>query len=318
MAAEKNNIPLTQFFFALFHNLPKLLLTNLLFAVPFAVFFGIFYLINKVTALGSNFILFLSVIPLFPFYAGVIQVTSHMARGEEDVDVLHNFFYGIKDNLLRFLIHGVVFYAAIVFSYYSINMYLNLGKSNGMFYVFFVISIIIAVIFLFAFFYIPSMTVTFDLSMKNIYKNSMLMTFGELKHNLFAVLGLFVLFLISATALVCCGNAVALIVVTVILALFILPSIAAFIINSAVYERMYNMIVNGKKKADEINKKIENRKNGQFFDDEDKKTVVPEDFDDIEIDASKDGDEYIFYNGKMVKRSVLLRQKEQAQKKEND
>ena len=34
MASEKNAVALTGFFSSLFHNLPKLLFTNLLFAVP--------------------------------------------------------------------------------------------------------------------------------------------------------------------------------------------------------------------------------------------------------------------------------------------
>ncbi len=318
MTAEKNSFPLTQFIFSLFHNLPKLLLTNLLFAVPFAVFFVVFYLVNSLTAVNSDFILFLSIIPLFPFYAGVTQVTSHMVRGEKNVEVFRNYILGIKENFFRFLLHGVVLYVAIIFSYYSINLYISLGRTSGLFYLFLVISIIIAVIFLFAFFYIPAMTVTFDLKLNNIYKNSMLMTFGEIKHNIIAVFGLFILFLICATALLCCGNSIALLIVTAVLALFIVPSIAAFIINSAVYRNMYSMIVNGKKKTDEIDRKIESRRKGQFLDSEPLKSEVPEEFNEIVIDDEGDGDEYIFYNGKMVKRSVLLKQKQQTHKKGSD
>ena len=118
MASEKNAVALTGFFSSLFHNLPRLLLTNVLFALPFAVIFGIFFLINTLTGLNSMFIYFLTIIPLFPFYAGVTQVTSHMVRGEENVDVFSNFIGGIKENLLRFLIHGVVMYAAVFIRYY--------------------------------------------------------------------------------------------------------------------------------------------------------------------------------------------------------
>ena len=190
MASEKNAVALTGFFSSLFHNLPRLLLTNVLFALPFAVIFGIFFLINTLTGINSMFIYFLTIIPLFPFYAGVTQVTSHMVRGEENVDVFSNFIGGIKENLLRFLIHGVMMYAAVFISYYSIVLYLGLGLKNGMFYVPLVICILIAIFFLFMFFYVPPMTVTFDIKMKDIYKNSALMTIGELKHNLFAVFGI--------------------------------------------------------------------------------------------------------------------------------
>ena len=72
------------------------------------------------------------------------------------------------------------------------------------------------------------------------------------------------------------------------------------------------MITNGKKKTKEIDRKLENRRNGHLFDDEPEKPFVPDDFNDLEIDSTKDGDEYIFYNGKMVKRSVLIKQMQQS------
>lgn len=308
MSNEKSPVALTTFITSLFHNFPKLLLTNLLFAVPSAVFFGLFWFVNTATGLNSNFILFLTAIPLFPFYAGVVQVTSHMVRGEKNVDVVHNFISGVKENFLRFLVHGAVFYAAMFFSYYSITMYASFGRFNGMFYILLAISIIISIFFLFSFYYIPPMTVTFDISMKNIYKNSALMTFGEFKHNIIATFGLFVLFLIDATILLCCYVPIAVIIATIILALFLVPSIMSFIINSAVYKPMYKTIVGGDEKSKEIDKKIENRKNGIFDDNEEtSKKNIAEGFSNIEVDENADGDEYIYYNGKMIKRSVLLK-----------
>ena len=61
MATEKSSfaVSLTKFFTNLFHHFPKLLLTNLLFAVPAGVFFAIFWIVNVVTGINSNFILFL-------------------------------------------------------------------------------------------------------------------------------------------------------------------------------------------------------------------------------------------------------------------
>lgn len=310
MSNEKSPVALTTFITSLFHNLPKLLLTNLLFAVPSAVFFGLFWFINTATGLNSNFILFLTAIPLFPFYAGVAQVTSHMVREDENVDVVHNFISGIKENFLRFLVHGVVLYAAMFFSYYSITMYASFGKFNGMFYILLAISIIVSIFFLFSFYYIPPMTVTFDISMKNIYKNSALMTFGEFKHNIIATLGLFVLFLICATVLMCCYVPIAVIIATIILALFLVPSVMSFIINSAVYKPMYKAIVGGDEKSKEIDKKIENRKNGIFDDSEEtSQKNIAEGLLNIEVDENANGDEYIYYNGKMIKRSVLLKLK---------
>ena len=58
----------------------------------------------------------------------------------------------------------------------------------------------------------------------------------------------------------------------------------------------------------------ENRRKGQFRDDEE---PVAEDYSDLEIDESADGDEFIFYNGKMMKRSYLLKLKKEAEERKN-
>lgn len=316
MAAEKNAVALTGFFSSLFHNLPRLLLTNLLFAVPFAVIFGIFQLINTLSGLNSMFIIFLTVIPLFPFYAGVTQVTSHMVRGEQNVNVFANFIGGVKENFVKFLLHGAIMYAAIILCYYSIVFYLGLGAKDGFFYTFLVLCIIIAVFFLFMFFYVPPMTVTFDIKFKDIYRNSALMTFGELKHNIIAVFGILVLFLMCATVLFCSFNPIILLILTAILMLFFVPSLLSFIINSAVYKNMYSMIVDRDSKSRAIDKKIENKRKGQLNDEKDKPDIS-EELANIEIDENADGDEFIFYNGKMMKRSYLLKLKKEALEKES-
>ena len=128
---------------------------------------------------------------------------------------------------------------------------------------------------------------------------------------LFAVFGIFILFLVCATVLMCSFTPVLLIIFTIVLALFIVPSILSFIINSAVYKNMYSMIVDKDSKSKTIDKKMENRRKGQFRDDEE---PVAEDYSDLEIDESADGDEFIFYNGKMMKRSYLLKLKKEAEK----
>ena len=52
MANENKTLPIARVFSNLFHGFPKLLLTNLLFAIPAAVFFAIFYAVNTLTGLN--------------------------------------------------------------------------------------------------------------------------------------------------------------------------------------------------------------------------------------------------------------------------
>ena len=83
---------------------------------------------------------------------------------------------------------------------------------------------------------------------------------------------------------------------------------------------MYNMIVENDKKIDTIDKKIENRRNGKMTDtnSDTAKGKYDEILNDIDIDEISDSDEYIYYNGKMVKKSVILKLKKDAEEKENN
>ena len=80
------------------------------------------------------------------------------------------------------------------------------------------------------------------------------------------------------------------------------------------------MIVENDKKIDTIDKKVENRRNGKMTDtnSDNSKGKYDEILNDIDIDEISDSDEYIYYNGKMVKKSVILKLKKDAEEKENN
>lgn len=326
MAGKKAKFALADFFGNLFYNFGKIIFTNLLFAVPLAVLVTAFYFIDSALKLGGYFILMLTIIPISPFYAGVTLVTSRIARGEEELNVFLTFVEGIKNNWKRFLFHGVITYFAVIFSYFSIKLYSSLVSQPNMdsfflviLYICLIVSIIISAAFLFILYYVPSMTVTFDLSLKNIYKNSALMSFGELKHNIIATFGLFIIALFCATILLFVGNAnssIALIIATAVLMLVLVPALVSYVINASVYPGMYNLITEKEKRSKKIDKKMDNRRKGQFIDDDDEENNVADEFLDLDIEETKDGDEYIFYNGKMVKRSVIIRMKKEREKAE--
>lgn len=326
MAGKKAKFALADFFSNLFSNFGKIVFTNLLFAVPLAVFATAFYFLDNVLKLNGYFIFLLAIIPLSPFFAGVTLVTSRLARGQEELNVFQTFLEGVKNNWKRFLLHGVVTYFAVIFSYFSIRLYSTFISQPSidsaflvMLYVCLIVSIIIAVAFLFIFYYVPSMTVTFDLSLKNIYKNSALMSFGEFKHNIIATFGLFVVALLCATILLFVGNAnssVALIVTTAILMIFFVPAIASYVINASVYPGMFNLMTEKEKRSKKIDKKMDNRRKGQFIDEEEEENHIVDEFLDLDVEENKDGDEYIFYNGKMVKRSVIVKMKKEREKAE--
>ena len=308
---EQRKLGITKFCGALFKNFPKLLLTNILFAVPFALFSVGFYFLSLNFKLYSIMIMLLTVIPVMPFFAGVTLVTRNMVRGDSQIPVFSAFLHGIKENGLKFLLHGFALYAAILFSYFSITMYANMGSQNVMFYSVMAISIIISVLFLFIFFNLPLMTVTFDLSVKDIYKNCALMSFGELKNNFLALIGVVLLGVFCLSFLLFSGTALWVIILTIVFIYLLIPAVMSFIINYAVYKDMMTLLLSKEDKKKELEKEILYKKNPNLKKQEEAQKFN-EDFADIEIDETANGDEYIFHNGKMIKRSLLIKQKKEA------
>lgn len=307
MTGEKSKLGITKFFGAYFRSFPKLILTNLLFAVPFLIFFSLFYLLGQALNFLNVITLALTAIPLMPFYAGVTLVTRNMVREDKEIPVFSLLIKGIKDNWLRFLIHGVIMYAAILLSYFSITLYYNMAQSNSFFFVIMVLCIIIAVVFLFMFYNIPLMTVTFDLSMKDIYKNCALMSFGELKSNLLATAGVFLLALFCLSFLVFSGTSLIVVILTLVFTAFLVPATMSFIINYAEYKGMMTLLLTKERKKSEIEREMLYQKNPALRK-QDEAKKFKDDFADVVLDESDNGDEYIFHNGKMIKRSMLINQ----------
>ncbi len=305
---EKAKLGISRFFIGYIKNFHKFIFANLLFAVPLLLFGAVFYFINKATGLNLPFITFAPIIFVFPFFSGITLFTREIVREEEKVPVFKLFIKGFKENALRFLVHGIVFYLAVFFCYSSLTLYFSMAKTNGMFYFPFGIAVIITIAMLFILYNIPVMTVTFDLSMKNIYKNSALMAFGEIKNNFFVTLGLFLMFIAGATFFLAAPSAISKLIVVIAFSVLIVPSTASYIMNFYVFKDMEIVISNGEIKSEEIRRKIAAKEN------ENKKEEERLDFSALDLDENKDGDEYLYFNGKMIRRRVLIEMKKKQER----
>lgn len=300
-----------------FTNFHRILLTNLLFAVPSAAIFAAFYFLNTAIFSGNVFIpvMLIGIIPTFPFYAGVVAVCRNIARGDSKVPVFHTFIDAIRLNFLHFLLHGLVIYAAVTLSYISISLYISMLGKGWFFYGLLFFSILIALFLLYVAFYIPLLTITYDLPLKYIYKNSFLMAFGEIKNNFFATLAIVIVSGICFTAVAVCGTQTSLIIVICLLWALLVPAALTYMYVFFAYDGMSQIMSSKEEKSREINAKIDAKtaKNANS------PVAEKEDFSDIDVDSLKDTDDYIFHNGKMVKQSTLLKMiKEQEQEDKHD
>ena len=303
-----------------FSNFLRIILTNLLFFIPFAGATALFFLAQRFLQGGALLlVLVLLIVSVFPFYAGVVLVSRNIARGDKDIRVFSGFLRGIKENYLRFIVLGALFSVVAVFSYYSIALYSNMLSSSWIFYVMLFVCIIIALAVVFMFFYAPVMSVTFDLSLKSVLKNSFLMSFGEIKNNFCSLFSLAIVLAIALTIVAFCTNVAVLLVVTVLLVALILPASCQTVTCFFVYDDMFSSISNSDSKLQKINDAIDDKEKQRAM--RNMNVSLEEDYSDVDISTLKDTDEYIFYNGKMIKQSVLLKkvleQRGQASDKEN-
>ncbi len=288
-----------------FSNFPSLLLTNLIFFVPLAITVLAVYLFDFLTQGVLFYLLCVVVFSLcFGAYSGVVVNSRNLARGDNNISVFSTFIRGVRENFLRFTVYGLILSLAVIFSYYSIYLYSKMLSESWMFYAALFFCIVIALLVFFAFFYIPQMQVTFDLSLKHIIKNSLLMSFGEIKNNFFATLSLAVALAVFATLTIFCTSVPMLLVVLAVIFALFLPATMQFLVCFFTYDGMYELITSKSEKKDKIDNRISNVKNRR---DIDYVEEVVEDYSDVDISQLKDCDDYIFYKGKMIKQSVLLK-----------
>lgn len=311
MTTDRKKTVFEKFFSAYFSNFGKFTLLNIIFAVPLAVAFGICFLICRfLLPQAAMAILPASVILAAPFYSGVIVVGKKLYFGEELSGLLGEYVRAVKDNFFHFLVHGVFAYIAFEGCYYGIMIYILLAKSSGIFYVFLFISALMALFLLFLLFGVTLMSAFFDLKLKDVYKNSLLMTFGELKSNFIAalcivaflaVLSIPLAFFFNLTSV--WGEKTSLIVIYSYLAFIfalIIPTAVSSVVTAALYPDL-KRVISGEAKANiEAIRKEDEEIEAQKKD---------PNYSKIDVDALKKSDgDYVFYNGRMIKKSTLMKE----------
>lgn len=314
MATERKKFTFENLVSIYFRKFYKIIFTNLLFAVPTVAVGVILYFLTKpLGEIPSLAISMLTVVICYPLYAGVTLVTRNLGRGE-DVKVPECFFGGIADNYKKFLVHSIILYFILTIGIFSFTFYSRMAVAlGGIMYVLLITMILIALWLMFTFYYVPLMTVTFDLSLKNIYKNSALMALGELKVNFVTLFSVLIFTAICATPLIfSAGNAVAVIVITAVMLIAVYPASYSLVTGFFIQDTMMMMVTG---RGDEVHDiKSTEEKLAKL------RNETKDDLENIDIEKVKNSrEEYIFHNGKMIKRTTILKMlKDKEKEKENN
>lgn len=277
--------PVQRFFEVLFRKFFELVKLNLLFLVPFAVVGILSYLVGLLT--GQAFLWNLPFVLLSPFIAGLTFVTRNYTR-EEHAFIASDFKDAVLLNWKQFSIHGIICYVLASLITYCIRFYYTLAASQGtLFMVLFGVSIAVFLVFVFMQYYIPLMIVTFDLSLKQIYKNAFIFAIVGLWRNILltAIFGA-ILFL---NYFLYYMNPAVVLLVNGFLVLLIAFSLSSFLINFTVYPLIEKLMIHPALEPSNTEPPEEGEEQ-PTADREEEKNSEPE---------------YVFYQGKLVKKSTL-------------
>ncbi|MDE6658052.1 MAG: DUF624 domain-containing protein [Oscillospiraceae bacterium] len=124
-----------------------------------------------------------------PLLAGCTQVLRNFAR-EKPIFLLDTFFKAFKNNFKQACLVGIIDLIMIISVASSFYVYPKMIQDDGsaIYYILFVSTLSIAIAVTMMSFYAYLMIVSTDLSMKNVLKNSLALSFIALKQNLITLL----------------------------------------------------------------------------------------------------------------------------------
>ncbi len=273
-------------------NLKSMFISNLLFALPLIIVTTVIIVLQSYYG-GNIFITLLPVLLLMPLYGGLTQVTKDLIIKSE-IHPYKNFIKGVKSNFRQMVILGIIMYLLSLIQFFALIFYYSVAQTNPIIYAVFAVAIITVLLIISIFYYLPLIIVTVDLKMIKSLKNAFLMGLYEIPNNIKIFFSLIFLTMVSLTAFIIPNNFLIGMIVLVILILLLLPITVSLIISMLAYPKIDKMLikpsipVNPKPKV-ETTIKEEVTKNV---------TLTKE-----IIDNSKN-DDYIFLNGRMIKKSV--------------
>ena len=298
---EKQKNGIARFFELYFRKFWSICILNIIIVLFDALFlalsYGIFSFIGKGNlALTENLQLRL-VISLVPFaffgpvFAGGLRITRDFVR-EEPVFMWGDFVSTIKKNLKQTTIFSIISYiGAAAFSYAIPAYYYVEGFSK---YILFPLSMIAALIFLFTQYYYYIMAITCNLTVKQLIKNSVILSMACIVRNILLTLILGVVF-VAICAMVIYGIA------TTILFAIVLMFVTFFAIGFVLYSISFMSFPAIKKYiidpyyAQNPEETSEGKKAEEYTEDNGEE-------EEVSVEPKS---EYVYHNGRMIHRSVL-------------
>lgn len=238
----------------------------------------------------ATFVVPLPLVLLSPFIAGLTFVTRNFAR-EEHAFVWSDFWDAVKGNWKYFLLNGLICYGMFTLLGFAVLYYYSMAISEWMYYIPLWLCVVVAIVFLFAQYYLPIMFVTFDLKFKHAYKNALIFTVAGFGRNILVtiILGAMLFAFLNIPLL----NITLL--AYVLLLIFIIFSFISYLISFTVYPVIDRYMIQA------VNRVETSEPEGSA-------SSVEEEFPGLFSQSAEDeddGDKYVYVNGRLMKKSEI-------------
>ena len=271
---------LGDFFAGFMGNIGSLILVNIMFCIPLAAFTALLWLISG----GENiniFLVFLLIPFMSPFFAGVVNVCRKVSA-DKKARPIKDFFGGIKNNWKFFLVNSVLLYILSV-SIWAVSNYFSRQAGGFAAIVFLIIMI--------------ASSVSVELSFAEIISNSIIMVMSGFSNHLKTMLSLIFTASVVYSIVVLTGEPVISLIILGAIVVLLLPVTVIYIIVYNSYQTVEKLVIKPyqKQESEKIRDRIEKEN--------DEKLTVEK----LEPLAKGDPEEYVFLNGKTVKRKNIIK-----------
>ncbi|MBE7028053.1 MAG: DUF624 domain-containing protein [Ruminococcaceae bacterium] len=165
-------------------NIPVLILCALI-GIPLLGAENFAFYLEQITR-GNIIMVFWMMLPLFPlvlsgpFTAGLTYITRNFVKREHSF-LFSDFWEHSKKNIKQSIIANIIFYAMYML-YISVTLFYFLKGANV---ILMALLLVIGIVLLVVPFYVYLMIVSFDMKLKDIFKNAWIFALAKLPQNLF-------------------------------------------------------------------------------------------------------------------------------------
>ena len=174
-------------FVVFFKKLPQLLLAGLIYSAGLSACLAVSISAAWLSGFYNMIIGGLGLIPATLLLPGLVMVVRKYGVEKQFVPVVPTFFKAVRENLKAFILHGFVLYLVVTCSVFAVLYYSSGALASPIYSMVLMIYVLFSCVLFIALFYLPLMSVTYHLRLRDLYKNAIMLVFGTILRNIAAL-----------------------------------------------------------------------------------------------------------------------------------